>query len=86
MNENQRAKWERTRSRGMWRFVLLYGVVLWGGLMIVAVSAYSMITGTFVSSNLKITVPVFLVAGLVFGLAVWFVGEAMYRKSSGSRV
>lgn len=81
MNQRQRAKWERTRVKGMWRFVLLYGVLFWGGLMIIATSVFSMIIGTFVYNNLRFTVPVFLVSGLIFGLGVWLVGEYMYRKS-----
>ena len=82
MNQKQKAKWERTRVKGMWRFVLLYGVLFWGGFMIVITSVYSMIVGAFVYNNLKFNVPVFLVSGFVFGLAVWLVGEYMYRKSS----
>ena len=66
----------------MWRFVLLYGVLFWGGLMIITSSLYRMIIGTLVYDNLRITVPVFLVSGLVFGLVMWLVGEYMYRKSS----
>jgi uncharacterized membrane-anchored protein len=84
MNEKQRAKWERTRVKGIWRFVLLYGVLFWGGLMIIVASVYSMIVGAFVYNNLRFTVPVFLVCGFVFGLALWAVGEYMYRKSSGN--
>ena len=86
MNQKQRAKWERTRGKGMWRFVLLYGVLFWGGLMIITSSLYRMIIGTLVYDNLRITVPVFLVSGLVFGLVMWLVGEYMYRKSSTQRV
>jgi Ni/Fe-hydrogenase subunit HybB-like protein len=82
MNLKQRAKWERTRVKGIWRFVLLYGVLFWGGLMIVVASVYRMIVGTFVVNNLKLTVPIFLVCGFVFGVALWLVGEYMYRKSS----
>jgi uncharacterized membrane-anchored protein len=82
MNQKQRAKWEQTRSRGMWRFVLLYGILIFGGAMIIVTSGYSMMIGTFASNNLRLTVPVFLVSGFVFGMALWLVGEYMYRKSS----
>ncbi len=68
----------------MWRFVLLYGVLFWGGVMIITISVSSMIIGTFVYNNLRFTVPVFLVSGFVFGLALWLVGEYMYRKSSSN--
>jgi len=84
MNQKQRAKWELTRSKGMWRFVLLYGVLIFGGVMIIAESGYSMMIGTFGYKNLKLTAPIFLVSGFVFGLALWLVGEYMYRKSSSN--
>ena len=81
MNQKQRANWERTRSKGMWRFVLLYGVVLFGGLMIVLMSVFNMMLGTFAYINLFYTVPIYLLGGFVFGLAVWFVGEYMYGRA-----
>jgi len=68
----------------MWRFVLLYGVLFWGGLMIITSTLYRMIIGTLVYNDLRFTVPVYLVSGLVFGLVVWLVGEYMYRKSSSN--
>jgi hypothetical protein len=77
MNEKQRAKWECTRAKGMWRFVLLSGVVCWGGLMSVA-------TYFLNPRNPAVTVPIYLAGGFVFGLACWHLGEHMYRKSSGS--
>ncbi len=82
MNQKQRAKWQRTRSKGMWHFVLLYGVVVFAGVMIITTSLYSMMIGTFAYKNLRLTVPAFLVSGFVFGLALWLVGEYMFRQSS----
>ena len=81
MNQKQIAKWERTRSKGMWRFVLLSGVFLFGGLMIVMTSVLNMMLGTFAYINLLYTVPIYLLSGFVFGLAVWFVGEYMYSRA-----
>jgi len=68
----------------MWHFVLLYGVLVFAGLMIITTSVYSMMIGTFAYKNLRLTVPVFLVSGFVFGVALWLVGEYMYRQSSSS--
>ena len=75
MNQKQKAKWERTRSKGMWHFVLLHGVLVFAGLMIITTSVYSMLIGTFAYNNLKLTVPAFLIGGFVFGLALWLVGN-----------
>jgi hypothetical protein len=79
MDGKQRAKWERTRAEGMWRFVLLNGVLCWGGLMSVATSALS----AFNPRNMAVTVPIYLAGGFVFGLACWLYGERLYRKGSG---
>ena len=84
MNQKQKAKWKRTRSKGMWHFVLLYGVLVFAGLMIITTSVYSMLIGTFAYNNLKLAVPAFLIGGFVFGLALWLVGEYMYRQSSSN--
>jgi uncharacterized membrane protein YedE/YeeE len=84
MNQKQKAKWERTRSKGRWHFVLLYGVLVFAGLMIITTSVYSMLIGTFAYNNLKLTVPAVLIGGFVFGLALWLVGEYMYRQSSSN--
>lgn len=74
MNQKQRANWEQTRAKGLWRFVLLYWVLGWGGVMIIATSLYSRV-------SLSIIVPLYLVAGFVSGLSCWLVGEDKYRKS-----
>jgi hypothetical protein len=85
MNQKQRAKWERTRAKGMWHFVLLYGVLFWGGFMMIAMSAYRFfVRGLRFLDELSFLVPIFLVAGFVFGLGCWLVGEYMYRKSSSN--
>jgi hypothetical protein len=62
MNESQKVKWERTRARGFWRFVLLYWVLLCGGSVIVITSLYDyFLNGHGLSlDNLKIKVPIFL--------------------------
>ena len=81
MNEKQRAEWGKIRAKGMWRFVLLYGVLWWGTFMIVGTSAYNyFLRRREFSEGLYISVPVYLVGGLVFGLAIWLVGEYQYRR------
>lgn len=85
MNEKQRAIWEQTRAKGMWRFVLLYGVLLWGGLMILIRLAFDFFfSGPRLLVNLMIHVPILAVTGFIFGLVLWRIGENKYRKSSGS--
>lgn len=80
MNQKQKEQWERTRTKGMWRFVLLYGVLVWGGAMSITTWIIAMLVNG--QDNVSIRVPIFLVSGIVFGLGCWFVGEYKYRKSS----
>jgi hypothetical protein len=83
MNEKQRAQWERTRAKGMWRFVLLWGLVV-GGAMIFAVAIFDyFLTPTeLFFRGLTIKVPIFLLAAFVGGVILWWVGEYQYKKSS----
>lgn len=85
MNQKQRAKWERTRARGLWRFVLLYGVIV-SVFMIIVTSVFDYFSGPagLQFEQLKIRVPIFLVSGLIGGIVVWFIGEYQYQKSSGN--
>ena len=87
MNHKQRAKWEKVRAGGMWRYVLIYGVLYWGGVMIVGTSIYNFFFRPyrFSLNELKFSVPVFLVGGLLFGLFGWLVSEHQYRKDPGHR-
>ncbi len=85
MNQEQKAKWERTRVKGMWRFILL-NTVLFGGALLIGTSIFDYFTSSngFRVENLYIKVPIYLVGGLVFGVVVWFFGEYKYKKGSGN--
>lgn len=85
MNASQIAKWERTKAKGFWRFVLLW-VLVFGGAMIVATSIFDYFSGPqgFILENLKIRAPIFLIAGFIGGVVLWFVGEYRYKRSAGS--
>ena len=85
MKASQRAKWERTRAKGFWRFVLLYWVLLFGGFMIVVTSIFDYFSGPYGLrlERLKIRVPIWLITGFVTGVIVWFYAEYKYKKGSG---
>jgi hypothetical protein len=64
-------KWENMRKKGMTRFVLLYGVLFWGGL-----------TGIVAMFFLgPIALLVFPIGGIFFGIFIWNIGESKYRKA-----
>ena len=85
MNEAQWTKWERTRNKGFWHYVLVYWVGLWGGSMIVINCIYQYFFSHYGLSleNIKTNAPIILIAGFVAGAGVWFVNEYRYRNRSG---
>lgn len=77
MNRKQRAEWERTRAKGMWRFVLLWAILASVSVIIAKIIFYS-------SLGILVGGVIGLVVGAVGGLVLWFIGEYRYRKSSGN--
>ncbi len=86
MNESKWAKWERTRTKGFWYYVLVYWVGLWGASMIAINSIYNYFFSHYGLSleTIKTNAPIILIAGFVAGAAVWFVTEYRYQNRSGS--
>jgi len=77
------AKWNSTRSKGKARFVLIHGVLLWGIPMLVFVSFISEpFTSGFLSPAALVHYVVWLVAGGVFGVFLWFVLERRHKKET----
>jgi hypothetical protein len=76
------SKWERIRQRGKWRFVVLRGVVAFGGLLFILWSVISYGAG-FRFQFLAMHVVVSLLAGLVMGLLAWHRTERAYRRQTG---
>ena len=85
MNTSQRAKWERTRAKGFLRFVLLWGLLVGGGMIITtSIFDYFFSSRGLRLEDMIIKVPIFLVTGFIGGVAAWFVTEYRYKKSSGN--
>jgi len=86
MNQKQRARWERIRAKGMWRFVLLYGILWCGGFTIIGTSIYGFFFRRLRYSldDLSIIVPIHLVGGFIMGLAGWLIGEHKFRRNSNN--
>jgi hypothetical protein len=77
MNQKQRAQWEQTRAKGMWRFVLLWAVVASVSTIIAKIIFYS-------SLGILVAGVIGLVVGSIGGLVIWLIGEYRYRKSSSN--
>lgn len=83
MDQEQVSKWERTRRRGIWRFVVVWTLAL-GVVMIAATALFDFFTSGSrpVLENMKIRAPIFLISAFLSGLAFWFVGQRRYRQST----
>jgi len=80
MNRAQIQKWEKTKEKGMLRFVLLRGVLGWGVpvfiIMAFIVNKVSFGDERFIKGSL-----VFLVFGVLLGMYLWGDSERKYKKA-----
>jgi hypothetical protein len=83
MNISQKAKWERTRAGGFWRYILLYWILIFGGAMIAVKSVFNyLFTGWgFRLESMAIEAPITLITAFAFGSIIWLISENRYRKS-----
>lgn len=81
MNEKQLARWARTREKGMFHFVALYGVLFAAWLSFVT-SFFDYFTSYrgFHPEDLTTEVPIYLISGLITGTAIWIIAERDYRR------
>jgi len=79
-----REQWPAIRARGFVRFVLVRGLLTYGGMMAVAVAV--MVTLTLGTSHprlpmlLGIAVPLCAIGGLLWGALTWWVNERLFRS------
>jgi len=76
-------KWPALRARGMWRFVLVKGVVFWGGLMFafmaVAMAVQLGIAHPRLTLVIAVALPLCAVGGVTWGLLTWYFNERIFR-------
>ena len=82
-------RWPAIRARGMRHFVLMRGVVFWGGLMFAFMLATTWFK--FGPQHPHFTVMVFVAAGLcavgglAWGLLTWTINERIFRTLDSHR-
>jgi len=78
--EDNIAWWSRVRRIGFWRFVLLYGVVGFGGCGFLAWTL-GYLSGVVVSRDSVLGIlPWFVLGGWICGGLVWLANEFLYRR------
>ena len=81
MNQSQFEKWSKTRRIGRNRFILIYGVLIWGITVAIfwSVIMNYLMGWSFIPLLLGALV-VFPVGGYFFGSAVWNQGESRFER------
>jgi magnesium-transporting ATPase (P-type) len=88
LSEQQKEKLSRILAKGNWRYVILYGVVMWGVmtailfrvLMIYWKGNEEPFWGQFLSAETVFALIIFPIVGIGFGLAMWKVMQKTARK------
>ena len=83
------AKWEKTRAKGSYRFILIFGVLIWGvstGVLYAAMVAYAERgeTGVPFWRLLWPGLALFPAGGIAWGAAMWFLNERAYKKQKAA--
>jgi hypothetical protein len=77
-------KWARIRARGPRHFVLVRGVLVWGGLMflVMGLGFTGLVLGpqAYTPKLVAINAWLWLAAGLLFGVTTWRINERTFRK------
>lgn len=71
---------KKTQGLGKWQFVFLWGVCFWGISTALLSQALMMLIGDGTSISLQVSLVVFPLAGIVFGLTMY---KAVEGKGSG---
>jgi hypothetical protein len=81
MDEKQLKRWEQFQKKGFWRYLIVYGVLMWGGVAGVFYSAFILITNGKLETRDLITVAMFSVGGILYGSLSWDYFQRAYQKA-----
>lgn len=72
MTQEQADQWAKTHAKGRWHFILIQGVLLWGGVTAVLWSAFmSVFSDQGFIGVVVIALPLFMAGGFFWGLFMW---------------
>jgi len=82
MNNSKKEKLNKLVAKGIWHYVLVYGVLLWGVTTAILFSIFWHFFG--LSSFGSVILPSliqFPLGGVIFGLLMWYIMKWQYKKS-----
>ena len=83
MKPEQVEKWRVTRQKGMWRYVLLTGVLAYG-LSCFLVVTFIVERNDLSTKSVGFSAVAWTIGGAIFGLIMWFIQERQFRKAGGA--
>jgi hypothetical protein len=92
MVKDQFEKWEKRRAKGKWNFILVYGVLAWGGGTGAAFSLIFPLAREAVGSRppflpvFALSIVGFALGGVAWGYGMWTYLERVYRKTQGPEI
>ena len=86
MKEKELKSWEKTREKGLVKFCFINGVLAWGVPMLIAMAFLNKPFSEGWATKAAIThCIIWPIAGVFFGLGVWYVSESRYKKEISKR-
>lgn len=75
-------RWEKTRQRGKWKFILFNGVLCWGAPMFFVMTFVLNRGGDKAATPglIAISALIWTLGGMLFGLTIWTISERRYQK------
>lgn len=73
-------KWAIIRAKGKWRYCIIYGSLLWGGLTGILSTAFELVYAEFNLKYAILRIIVLMVFGIFFGMSQWKSQESNYQQ------
>jgi hypothetical protein len=87
MKDKEYEKWKTLRAKGAIRYIILYGVLLWGGTMFVVMTLLKNDHNTTLPTWQTLsTFSIWALAGIIFGAVHWLIMEFLFKKAQKRRM
>ena len=81
-------RWEKTRQRGKWKFILFNGVLCWGAPMFFVMTFFvnRRADRPLTPEILAVSAVLWALGGFLFGLTIWTISERRYQKFLATQI
>ena len=79
--DSEKEKWKKQKSMGKLKFILIYGVLLWGGSFTIVYSVFTLFFNPIPRNyNVSDILSRFIMYAIIWGLCGIFVGNTQWNK------